>query len=76
MADHRTARAAKAELRRRIAADPALAGLLGVGLRRTGDGWGLHVALEDDAPLLRAALPESVDGVPVAVEVVGTLEAG
>ena len=46
--------------------------VVGVGINRVGDGFGVKVNLSA-APPPDAALPESIDGVPVRVEVVGTI---
>ena len=46
--------------------------VVGVGLTRVADGYGLKVNLR--APVTPGAtLPESVEGVPVRVEVVGRI---
>lgn len=69
MADLDQARAAKARLRSALAGH---AGIQGVGLARTEDGYCLQVNLtrtEDDD------LPGTVDGVPVRVRVVGAVRA-
>ncbi len=47
-----------------------LATVVGVGITRIGDGYGLLVNLQT-APLSGGPLPADVDGVPVRVEVVG-----
>lgn len=49
-----------------------LPGLVGIGLCKVGDGYGLKVNLEA-APPRRARVPKSIDGVPVNVQVVGRL---
>jgi hypothetical protein len=63
------ARAAK-ERARSLFAEKA--SVVGIGLIRVGDGYGVKVNLE--APLAPdAGLPESIDGVPVRLEVVGSI---
>jgi hypothetical protein len=62
------ARAAKEPAR---AAVSRLATVVGVGVTRVGNGYGVKVNLES-VPA-GAVLPTSVDGVPVRVEVVGTI---
>jgi hypothetical protein len=65
------ARAAKA---RALEIFGRLGDVVGVGLTRVDDGYGLKVNLR--APVARGAtLPESVEGVPVRVEVVGRIRA-
>jgi hypothetical protein len=61
------ARAAKSKA---TALFSALAPVVGVGLTRVGDGYGLKVNLER-API--KPLPPDVDGVPVRVEIVGRI---
>jgi len=46
--------------------------VVGVGIIRIGDGYGLKVNLSE-APKPGVRLPEEVDGVPVKVEVVGVV---
>jgi hypothetical protein len=46
--------------------------VVGVGVTRVGDGYGVKVNLEAE-PATGAKLPADVDGVPVTVEVVGRL---
>jgi hypothetical protein len=48
------------------------AGLTGVGITRIGSGYGLKVNLSE-SPADDASLPSDIDGVPVLVEVVGTV---
>ena len=70
---------AKATLESARAAKPAVqevfAGLgevVGVGITRIGDGYGVKVNLRS-APAAGVELPAEVEGVPVRVEVVGTI---
>ncbi len=70
---------AKATLESARAAKPAVqevfAGLgevVGVGITRIGDGYGVKVNLRT-APAAGVELPAEVEGVPVRVEVVGTI---
>jgi len=46
--------------------------VVGVGITRIGDGYGLKINLSE-APKQGIRLPEEVDGVPVKVEVVGVV---
>lgn len=63
------ARAAK----RKAAAQLAhVAELNGIGITRIGKGYGLKINLSRS---VAAVLPRDVDGVPVRVEVVGTIRA-
>jgi hypothetical protein len=55
---------------RALAVFAELATVVGVGITRIGDGYGLKVNLLAEPPS-GAALPTEVDGVPVHVEVVG-----
>jgi hypothetical protein len=45
----------------------------GVGLTRDAEGWAVKVNLERSAPHL--ALPRSIDGVPVHIDIVGPIRA-
>jgi hypothetical protein len=63
------ARAAKA---RALEVFSRLGEVVGIGLTRIGDVYGLKVNL-GSAPKERSALPSEVDGVPVKVEVVGPI---
>ncbi|HKI35042.1 MAG TPA: hypothetical protein VKA46_24510 [Gemmataceae bacterium] len=65
------ARAAKLRV---LAVFQQLAPVVGVGVTRTDGGYAVKVNLQA-APPEGIALPESVDGVPVRVEVVGTIRA-
>lgn len=60
-------RAAKAEARTVFA---QMARVVGVGVTRVGDGYGLKVNL-DRSPSAGVSLPVTVRGVPVRVAVVG-----
>ena len=48
------------------------ASVVGIGLTRVGDGYGVKVNLATP-PAPDADLPESIDGVPVGIEVVGPI---
>ena len=48
------------------------ASVVGIGINRVGDGFGVKVNLANPPPP-DADLPETIDGVPVLVEVVGTI---
>lgn len=48
------------------------ASVVGIGLTRIGDGYGVKVNLESP-PAPDAGLPETIDGVPVRIEVIGTI---
>lgn len=61
------ARAAKAEAATVFA---SLAPLVGVGITRIGEGYGLKINLREKAEV---ALPAEVAGVPIQVEVVGPI---
>ena len=60
-------RAAKTQAHALLADFP----VVGVGITRIGDGYGLKVNLS--AKVARGQLPETVAGVPIQVEVVGTI---
>lgn len=49
-----------------------LASVAGIGITRVDDGYGVKVNLRAD-PGPEVELPHEVDGVPVRVEVVGTI---
>jgi hypothetical protein len=61
------ARAAKAKAAALLAALP----VVGVGITRIGDGYGLKVNLTES--VADNAVPEHVDGVPIKTEVVGEI---
>jgi hypothetical protein len=63
------ARAAKPRV---LAAFEQLATVVGVGVTRVDGGYGVKVNLQA-SPADSGTLPSSVDGVPVRVEVVGTI---
>jgi hypothetical protein len=67
--DLERARAAKERARIVFAAK---ASVVGVGITRVGGGFGLKVNLSEPPPP-GAELPETIDGVPVRVEVVGPI---
>ncbi len=48
------------------------ASVVGIGLTRIGDGYGVKVNL-DAPPASDANLPKTIDGVPVRVEVIGPI---
>ena len=62
------ARAAKAEVARRLAGHPLVNG---IGIARTETGYAVKVNLK--SPLPRNGVPRSVEGVPVRTEVVGRI---
>jgi hypothetical protein len=63
------ARAAKA---RALELFAALAPVVGVGITRIGEGYGVKVNLREP-PVPGVTFPDAVDGVPVRVEVVGAI---
>jgi hypothetical protein len=63
------ARAAKEQAKAIFA---KVASVVGIGITRVGDGYGLRVNL--DAPLPSGTnFPETIDGVPIDIEVVGRI---
>jgi hypothetical protein len=64
-----SARAAKSAARKIFA---SLAEVVGVGITRVGGGYGVKVNLRA-APAPGVELPAEIEGVPVRVEVVGTI---
>ena len=62
-------RAAKAQA---LAIFSAMADVVGVGITTVGSGYGLKVNLRA-MPKSKVKLPTKIDGVPVTVEVVGTI---
>jgi hypothetical protein len=48
------------------------ASVVGIGITRIGDGYGVKVNL-DAPPAADAGLPETIDGVPIRIEVVGPI---
>jgi hypothetical protein len=67
--DLERARAAKEQARALFARK---ASVVGVGINRVGNGFGVKVNLSEPPPP-DADLPATIDGVPVRVEVVGTI---
>jgi hypothetical protein len=61
------ARAAKSKAAPLLAALP----VVGIGITRIGDGYGLKVNLSEC--VADSAVPEHVDGVPIKTEVVGAI---
>jgi hypothetical protein len=55
---------------RALALFESLAEVVGVGITKIGDGYGLKVNLRE-APSTDILMPTDVDGVPVQLEVVG-----
>jgi hypothetical protein len=48
------------------------ASVVGIGITRVGDGYGVKVNL-DAPPAVDAEFPETIDGVPIRMEVVGPI---
>lgn len=69
-ADLEQARAARERVKVLFA---PLATVVGVGIHRIDGGFGVKVNLSEPAPS-GADLPQTIDGVPVCVEVVGTIK--
>jgi hypothetical protein len=63
------ARAAKAKVLAAFGDDQSV---VGVGITRIGEGYGVKLNLEAP-PAPDANLPKDIDGVPIRVEVVGTI---
>ena len=63
------ARAAKAKAFAALRQDQSV---VGVGITRIGDGYGVKVNLAEP-PTPDTKLPEMIDGVPIKVEIVGTI---
>jgi hypothetical protein len=63
------ARAAKARV---IAAFGSVPTIVGIGITRIGEGYGVKVNLQTQ-PAPDANLPKDIDGVPIHVEVVGMI---
>jgi hypothetical protein len=55
---------------RALAVFQPLTTVVGLGITRIGDGYGLKVNVAEEPPA-GTTLPDAVDGVPVRVEVVG-----
>lgn len=52
----------------------AIEGVVGVGIGRCDNQDCLIVLLENDIPELRNQIPDQIDGVPVGIEISGSLE--
>jgi hypothetical protein len=63
------ARAAKERAKALLAGNSSV---VGIGLTRIGDGYGVKVNLESP-PAADTHLPDAIDGVPVRIEVIGTI---
>jgi hypothetical protein len=63
-------RAAKSEA---LTAFGRLAKVAGIGITRTGKGYGLKVNLQT-APDISVVLPKEIRGVPIRIEVVGPIK--
>jgi hypothetical protein len=46
--------------------------IVGIGITRVGEGYGLKINVRE-APARSMQLPDSIDGVPVRLEIVGTI---
>jgi hypothetical protein len=62
----------RAAKRHALGAFKRLGKVTGVGITRIGNGYGLKINLEE-APGDKVALPATIKGIPVLVEVVGPL---
>jgi hypothetical protein len=63
----------RAAKRQALGAFKRLGKVTGVGITRIGKGYGLKINLEE-APVGNVALPATIKGIPVRVEVVGPLK--
>ena len=72
MENGHTLQEARAAKTRALQISERLAPVVGVGITRIGDGYGIKVNLRE-TPVAGARLPNNVDGVPVQVEVVGEI---
>lgn len=72
MSDQASLGAAKAHLARLLRPNHEVNG---VGIGRVGAQWVLRVNLRSDGAAVRHAIPSEIDGVPVAVHVVGPVTA-
>ena len=63
---------ARAAKKRAMDVFKRLAPVVGIGITRIDGGYGVKVNLRD-RPKAKVALPQTIDGVPVRVEVVGTI---
>jgi hypothetical protein len=68
-ADIERARAAKSVAKDELAGIP---GIVGIGLAKIGDGYGIKVNLSGKLPA-GVKVPNLIAGVPVTVEIVGTI---
>ena len=64
---------ARAVKGRVLAVFEPLAEVAGVGITRIGDGYGVKVNLRKQ-PIAAVTLPESFEGVPIRIEVIGTVK--
>ncbi len=63
---------ARAAKKRALDVFERLARVVGIGITKVDDGYGVKVNLRDK-PNDEVTLPETIDGVPVRVEVVGAI---
>ena len=69
---HQSLESARAAKKRAFDLFSKLGDVVGIGLTRINDGYGLKINFSSP-PRDPTALPDDVDGVPVKVEVVGTI---
>jgi len=63
---------ARAAKQRALEVFRALADVVGIGITRIGEGYGLKVNLRQP-PEGGVALPDKIDRVPIRIEIVGTI---
>lgn len=63
---------ARAAKKRAMDVFKRLAPVVGIGITKIDGGYGVKVNLRDK-PKVKGTLPETIDGVPVRVEVVGAI---
>ena len=72
MPTRKTIRAAKRSLSRELLQNP---GVSGVGIGHEPEGEYIRVYLAEDSPEVRSQVPDSVEGYPVVVETIGSIQA-
>ncbi|MCX5009220.1 hypothetical protein OHB05_42660 [Streptomyces sp. NBC_00638] len=75
MPDLAAARQAKSRIMDSVLSAVDTRHVAGIGLRQQDDGWVVRVNLREDDDNTRRKIPSEIEGVPVVVEVTGSIRA-
>ncbi|MFE9115741.1 hypothetical protein ACFYN9_39935 [Streptomyces collinus] len=75
MPDRAAARQAKTRIMNTVLSTSDARHVAGIGLRQREDGWVVRINLREDDDGTRRKIPSEIEGVPVVVEVTGTIRA-